>query len=49
MICTECRNQDHQKCPEIARQADPEVGKTEKIGSSVCYCHHREQVCTTTS
>jgi hypothetical protein len=49
MICVECRNQNHEDCPEIARQADPEVGKVQKLGGEWCYCHHviPEQACTT--
>lgn len=40
MICTECRNRNHDACPELVRQADPTLGKTEKLGGNLCYCQH---------
>lgn len=42
MICKFCRDQTHDKCPELARQADPDLGDLEKIASEWCYCHCKE-------
>jgi hypothetical protein len=40
MICPPCRGNRHHDCPELARQLNPLISKTDKIGSSKCYCAH---------
>jgi hypothetical protein len=42
MICQSCRDKNHDKCPELARQADEMLGELEKIASEWCYCVHRD-------
>ena len=41
MICAPCHNQDHEGCPEVARQADPDVSALSKAASELCYCAHQ--------
>lgn len=40
MICIPCRDSKHGDCPELARQADKGIGKIDKLGGDLCYCHH---------
>lgn len=40
MIEIHCRAGNHEKCPEIARQADPTLNPVQKIGGSLCDCAH---------
>lgn len=41
MVCEKCRNQQHEECPEVKRQADPKVSDLDKVASHLCYCAHR--------
>ncbi len=41
MICAPCHNQDHEGCPEIARQKDPDILPIDKISGELCYCAHQ--------
>lgn len=40
MICPPCRGNDHEGCPERARQLDPGLSVTDKAGSRLCDCAH---------
>jgi hypothetical protein len=40
MICDQCKSRDHEGCPEVARQADPDISDLDKIASEWCYCAH---------
>ena len=40
MICTWCRTGQHCACPEVARQADPDLLPIDKVANSACYCAH---------
>lgn len=41
MICDPCKNKDHEGCPEIARQKDPDISVLDKSASHLCYCAHQ--------
>lgn len=41
MICVPCRNQDHEGCPEVARQNDPDLLPIDKTANAACYCAHQ--------
>ncbi len=41
MICPPCRARDHDGCPEIARQTDPDISSLDKSASAWCYCAHK--------
>ncbi len=47
MICVMCRARDHSACPEIKRQADPDLSDTDKAGSSMCDYAHEEKIVKT--
>lgn len=42
MICPDCRNRLHSRCPERARQEDAGLTATERAASSLCDCQHEE-------
>lgn len=43
MICIPCRDDKHDDCPEIKRQQDKMITKTDKLGGDWCYCHHTQR------
>ena len=40
MICEPCHRQDHEGCPETARQLDPDLLPIDRIAGHLCYCAH---------
>lgn len=44
MVCRPCRANEHEECPELARQADTELTATDKAGSHLCTCQHYASV-----
>ncbi len=43
MICPDCRNRLHSRCPEVVRQENAALTETERAASAWCDCQHEEQ------
>lgn len=42
MICPPCRKQEHDGCPEKARQASGAPLPVDLLGGSLCDCQHKD-------